>query len=57
MLNLTRLAERSYLAGGLVALPAAVLQRLGDVGSVDAVGIVQVGDGAGDLEDAVVGSR
>ena len=37
-------------------IEGAVLDRLGDVGGGDGVGAGEVGDGAGDLEDAGVGA-
>ena len=38
------------------AVEAAVLDCFGEVFGADVVGVIQVGDGAGDLEDAVVGA-
>ena len=51
-------ATARHSPGGLGrGRPGAVLQRLGQVGRVDALGRGQVGDGARQLEHAVVGPR
>jgi len=39
----------------IVAVERAVLDGFGDVAGGDILGAFQVGDGAGDLEDTVVG--
>ena len=40
-----------------LAVQAAVLDRFGDVGSFDDLAAGQVGDGAGHLDDAVMGAH
>ena len=49
-----RVRKQALRGDYLVSLPSAVLQRLGDVGRVNAVGVVKVGDCAGDLQDPMV---
>ena len=39
-----------------LAVEVAVLDGFGNVGDVDVFGLSEVGDGAGDFEDAIVGA-